>query len=78
LLSKNMISMLFTVLFTYLTFFGLVEFGLPVYSSCFLPQHLFNHDRVSVALFPRFAQHLVLFLCRNLPEIASGHIHDSI
>jgi hypothetical protein len=32
---------------------------------------------VSVALFPRFAQNLVLFLCRTHREIASGQINDS-
>jgi hypothetical protein len=33
--------------------------------------------RVSVALLPRFVQNLILLLCRNYREIASGHIHDS-
>jgi hypothetical protein len=33
--------------------------------------------KVSVAPFPRFAQNLMLFLCRIHREIASGQIHDS-
>jgi hypothetical protein len=33
--------------------------------------------RVPVALVPRFAQNLMLFLCRIYREIASGQIHDS-
>jgi hypothetical protein len=33
--------------------------------------------RISVALFPRFAQNLMLLLCRFLREIASGQIHNS-
>jgi hypothetical protein len=33
--------------------------------------------RVSVALFPRFSQNLMLFLCRIHRKIASGQIHDS-
>jgi hypothetical protein len=33
-------SMLLTLLFTFLAFFGLCEFGLTVNVSCFLPQTL--------------------------------------
>jgi hypothetical protein len=33
--------------------------------------------RVSVTLFPRFAQNLMLFLCWVHCEIASGQMHDS-
>jgi hypothetical protein len=33
--------------------------------------------KVSVALFPRFAQNLMLFLCRIHREIVSGQIHES-
>jgi hypothetical protein len=33
--------------------------------------------RVSVALFPRFAQHLMLFLCRSHREIATGQMYNS-
>jgi hypothetical protein len=33
--------------------------------------------RVSVALFPRFAQNFMLFLCRIHHEISSRQVHDS-
>jgi hypothetical protein len=40
LMSKKAMSMLLTLLFTCLAFFGLDEFGLSVYGSCFLPRML--------------------------------------
>jgi hypothetical protein len=54
-------------------FFGLGDFELLVYDSCFLPP---TASASSVSLFPRFAQNLMLFLCRAHREIASGQIHD--
>jgi hypothetical protein len=41
----------------------------------FLNVHLL-FTRVSVSLFPRFAQYLMLFLCRIHREIASVQMHD--
>jgi hypothetical protein len=38
LMWKKIMSMLLTLLFTCLAFFGLSEFGLSVYGSCFLPR----------------------------------------
>jgi hypothetical protein len=40
LMSKKMMSMLFSLLFTCLTFFSLGEFWLAMYGSCFIPQTL--------------------------------------
>jgi hypothetical protein len=40
LMSKKIMSMLLTLLFNCLAFFGLCEFGLSMYGSCFLPRAL--------------------------------------
>jgi hypothetical protein len=40
LMAKKMMIMLFTLLFICIAFFGLVEFELSVYGSCFLPRTL--------------------------------------
>jgi hypothetical protein len=42
----------------------------------FFPNALIIIVRVSVAIFPRFAQNFILFLCRIHREIASDQIHD--
>jgi hypothetical protein len=58
LMRKKMMSMLLTLLFICLAYFGLpwTEHAIqtPVYGSCFLPQHFLIFARVSVALFPKF------------------------
>jgi hypothetical protein len=43
LMSKNMISMILTFVFTCLTFFGFGELGLSMYGLCFLSRTLVNH-----------------------------------
>jgi ABC-type dipeptide/oligopeptide/nickel transport system permease subunit len=74
---KNMI-MLLTLLFTCLAFFGLGEFGLSHWELMLSSLNAFLiNSRVSVALFPRFAQNLMLFLCQIHHEITSGQIHSA-
>jgi hypothetical protein len=71
LMSKKMMSMHLTLRFTCLSFFSLGEFWLSVYCSSFLPECLSNHFEGLRLTFPRFAQNLMLFLCRIHREIAS-------
>jgi hypothetical protein len=77
-MSKKMIGMLFTLLFTCLVFFGLGEFGLP-HSVLMLsaPDTRLIIARVSVTLLLRFAQNLMLFFSWVHHKITSGQIHDS-
>jgi hypothetical protein len=56
--------------------FGLGEFGLLCTALALFPEHL-SIARVFVALFPRFAQHLMHTRCRIHRKIESGQIHDS-
>jgi hypothetical protein len=51
------------------SFFGLGEFGLCLILS-------FPNACLTLALFRRFAQNLMQFLCRVYCEIESGQIHD--
>jgi hypothetical protein len=39
-MSKKVMNMLLTLLFICVAFFGLGQFGLSVYGSCFLPRTL--------------------------------------
>jgi hypothetical protein len=64
LMSKKMMSMLLTLLFTYLSFS--VSVSLDSLCTAHVPSHF----------FPKFAQNLMLFLCRIHREISSGQIHD--
>jgi hypothetical protein len=73
LMSKKMKSMLLTLLFTCFAFFGLSDVGL-VHSS---PNACLIIGRVSVALLLRFAENVMLFLCRIHREIASGQMQDA-
>jgi hypothetical protein len=77
-MSTKMMSMLLTLLFTCLAFFGLGEFGPFMYGSNFLPRNAcLIFVRVSVALFPRFAQNIKQYLSQTHREIALGQMHDS-
>jgi hypothetical protein len=57
--------------FASLSFFGLGELVLYSPNSCLIIA------RVFASLSPKFAQNLMLLLCRIHREIASGQIHDS-
>jgi hypothetical protein len=70
---KKMMSMLLNLLFTSLAFCGLGVFGL----SAFFPESLSNHCQDLLAIFPRFAQNLMLFLCQIRLEIPSHQTYDS-
>jgi hypothetical protein len=78
---KKMMNMLLTVLFTSIAFSACPEPSVPFKhqrtAHNFLPEKLSIIARVSVALFARFAQNLMLLLCRMHCEIASGQIQDS-
>jgi hypothetical protein len=64
-------------LFACLAFFGLCEFRHFRWELIlFPPNACLIIVRVSIALFPRFAQNLMLFLCRIHNENTSGQIHD--
>jgi hypothetical protein len=45
-------------------FFASVSLDFLCMAYASFPEHLSNHARVSAALFPRFAQNLILFLCQ--------------
>jgi hypothetical protein len=71
-----MMSMLLIFLFACLSFLGLCEFEhatrTPVYGSRILsPTVGLIIARVSIELFPKFTQNLMLFLCRIHREISS-------
>jgi hypothetical protein len=72
-------SMLLTLLYTCLSFCRSLRIELAVYGSCFLLRTLvcLIITRVSVALFFRFSQNVMLFLCLTHREIASGQIIES-
>jgi hypothetical protein len=81
-MAEKIMSMLSTLFFTCIAFLGLGEFEhaiqSPVYGSRYLPPNAcLIIAMFSVALFPRFAQNLVLLFRRIHREIASGQIHDS-
>jgi hypothetical protein len=57
-------------------FFGLNEFGLSVYGSCFLPRTFVESLPGSPLHFPRFPQNLIYTRSRIHREIASGQIHN--
>jgi hypothetical protein len=80
-MSKKMISMLLTFLFTCLfLFFYLVSLGLnfSCMAHAFFPKCLSNHSQGPVTFFfSKFAQNLMLFLCQIYCRIVSGQIHDS-
>jgi hypothetical protein len=64
LMSKKMMSMLLTLLFVCVTFFGLGEFGLSVYGSCFLHWTLVQSLPGPPSHFSRdLHKNLMLFLC---------------
>jgi hypothetical protein len=80
-MSKKTLSMLISLLFSCLAIFGVPwtehVIQTPVCGSCFLRQTLLIITRVSVALFPIFAQSLTHTRCRIHRENASAQIHDS-
>jgi hypothetical protein len=63
-------SMLLALLLTCLAFFGRGESDSPCSAHAFFPERLTNY------VLPRFAQNLILFLCRIHREIMSGQMHD--
>jgi hypothetical protein len=79
-MSKEMMSMLFILLYTCLSFFGLGEFvcASRVWLMFSSPNACLIIAWVSVALSPRFTQNFMLFLFRAHLEIASGQTNDSI
>jgi hypothetical protein len=76
-MSKTIMSILLTLLFVCLAFFGLVESRLSVWGPCSSHNVYQITAKLSVEHFPRFAQNLMLSFCRIHREIASGQIHDS-
>jgi hypothetical protein len=72
-MSKKIMSILLTLLFTSLAFLGLGEFGLfhSITGSCLLPERLSNHFQ-GLSLF-RLAQNCIHIHCRIHHEIALGH-----
>jgi hypothetical protein len=75
---KENMSMLLTFLFTSLTFSRsrcVLIFRVRLMLSS--PNACLIVARISIALFLRFAQNLMLFLCRIHREIASSQIHNS-
>jgi hypothetical protein len=81
LISKKIMSMLLTLFFTWLSFSVSPEPSMPFKHPCtahaFFPERLSNHCQDLCRTFPKFAQNLMLLLCRIHREIASGQIHDS-
>jgi hypothetical protein len=73
-MSKKMMNMLLTLLFSCLAFLSLGEFGLRLMLSS--PNACLFIARVSVALSPRFAQHTMLFLCRIHLKLAAGQVQN--
>jgi hypothetical protein len=62
LISKNMMSMLLSLFFTCLAYFGLWQLELSVYVMYHFPESFLIIARFSVVIFPRFSQNLMLFL----------------
>jgi hypothetical protein len=85
LMSKKMMSVLLTLLFICLTFFGLPWTGhtiqTSVWGSCYiLPERLSNHCqgfRLTFSWTSTKSDAQSLFLCRYHREVASGQIQGS-
>jgi hypothetical protein len=73
LMSKKIMFMSFTCL----AFSISVSSDFPCTAHAFFPKHLSDHCQSLHCTFLRFAQNLMLFLCRIHCEITPGQIHDS-
>jgi hypothetical protein len=80
-MSTKMMSMVLTLLFTCLAFFGLPRTEHAIQHSCTaqasFPERCLIITRVSIALDPRYAHYLMDTRCRIHREIGSSQIHGS-
>jgi hypothetical protein len=77
LMSKKILSMLLTLLFTCLAFSVLVSLDFTCTTHAFFLECLFNQCQGLLRTFSYICAKLMLFHCQFRHEITSGQVHDS-